>query len=1796
MNKLEPTYIRYVYDELGRGSLSSDNASSLPYGFIGLFEKEFSSDIPLSRRSTILRRLSLWALLKKAVSIEFVSEVLKENTDSTKSLIDTYSKWFNSTEPGKYVLFHDRLRSYLIQKLSDHEVHDLNEQLIAYLEQSLEGSIGKESELYALEYLSTHMAVESQLENNYNRLNDFVNREDLWPRQIRASKEYKWSQKGIQYGIMEGARRQNNEKLQLATRKSIKLQEYEESNFKEILNLIENDELDLCLKRTFNWEGEKKCKLLLLILIETLFGKFKSKDIDNAFFIEIVNHLKYLLCKENNTKIGESSNEIISNSENFIITWSIFFPQLTMYYIHLALVNREIDFSFIWNVIEHIDFKQLFNHDYGSVAEKNKWLIPIVNDVLYNQTNYEIIIDNFSELGVFAIKNNYPSTFKECLRVINLSIDGLNIEEEDYYNYYIKVYDKLFRDDLVVLFDVSEIKNELISKLIDRVDKISDFHSKKNVLGILSKSLYSSNSHEIISSKIVDLYSSTKYSDEYFLKATFEFSILLYESHNYIKSFELIKDKNIYSYQHLINLLKSKIENSYKLIIIKKIINSLNSETNYNIPINGGESSDELMQRGEVIIELANYYIELGDTTSALELANKIDVLKEYNITSDKIWFLFKRIATKMVGNEKEGCVFNYNKFKDLFIENGEYINYKVNQSELISFVEKKIEDKEQLDLTENPIKISSKILDFLFEIISSEGQYICAEENDLLHNLLINDHYDLSFDLIRLLPMESSFMRNKQYVDLCFHLLKMGRINDSKLIFDKIDTEIFKFQFSVGLIKNYVNNNKFNECFELVKKFNNPILKIFLIFQIKIFISKSPNKNINNKMLNEIKSTIQNLNYLNIIIKISELILLQNNVDFPKLIGNLKNKEAWASKWDESELYYDSTTKSEPLDVDEKVNDFFENFHQGLPSDTTSSAMDLLYYYNSINDKANFNFIFEKFSFIISKESSINDAISNSFKNIININNEKHNQVNKSFANDILNYIKSNHITVETISLYNCINNFFNTPYSEFIISNNLILSDLDYSGRGDKISDVIALINQQYSKKIKSYYSNFIGNVNCEKETRIKLLDELFKNDELLFLDIENLNQIANFKLQSSQKVILINYAFLKKKSIDEILFDTPNKRNITNSINEKILKNELKSKYKELVKKNHFKIDLELINKCADNNKLLYFNRENLGKLSETLSSLGLFSEAIFISEYITDDEIPYYKYDGYYDGERTNQNSLKSFVLETISIDLLKNGFVDKSIIIANKIHDVNIRFLLYNRLRFFMKTNFNNYIFSYEQEIFKLYNNQSTIPSSTYTENIANAFMTDINEIFNSLITQFKTLKHISSEKLDISIRISKFVDKYLTLDDVYCDDFTENAVLFFSDIKLIEDNVKLFSGYLDKILSKTDNYIQEIITENKPPNEFGNEKLYVGELLVNLCKSLYKKEFLIHREKYLKILIDIIKSPIIFEMSDIRWDSYYQNEPYNDKINEQTSWLRYSKLSFDVFKILSFNKDQNAYLFLETSINYVNESSIQFLKNNQIHDLAKAFSDLEWNGGVRGPKYHHTAKPNEVYIEMLKYFSNKNDKENFDRILNLYSSPNSNYKYISSSIEFKYISLFDLKKDSDSTEISIANLIRFNIYMLSELCEFSVQFEKNLKLLISLNENKIVNQTNRSSNYLKTCELLLNSLRFSREINDENTCEKIISYINLLNIKLSKNDFMNHCFDRFKYLSNEEALSFYNSNNKVFDKIIFSNRIVDLINDEKINIHNHFAFSNTFSFNNIILEKCITKTLDTSTH
>ena len=61
--------------------------------------------------------------------------------EQIKNLIDHYSSWFNSPESGKYLLYHERLRVYLLQKLNADEVQTLNEKLISFLEDAIKQAI-----------------------------------------------------------------------------------------------------------------------------------------------------------------------------------------------------------------------------------------------------------------------------------------------------------------------------------------------------------------------------------------------------------------------------------------------------------------------------------------------------------------------------------------------------------------------------------------------------------------------------------------------------------------------------------------------------------------------------------------------------------------------------------------------------------------------------------------------------------------------------------------------------------------------------------------------------------------------------------------------------------------------------------------------------------------------------------------------------------------------------------------------------------------------------------------------------------------------------------------------------------------------------------------------------------------------------------------------------------------------------------------------------------------------------------------------------------------------------------------------------------------------------------------------------------------------------------------------------------------------------------------------------------------------------------------------------------------------
>ncbi len=59
MPHLDPTYLRYIYENLIKGSVNPNNTSELPEGLIGLYEEALEEHLLLQQRQKFFRRFAI---------------------------------------------------------------------------------------------------------------------------------------------------------------------------------------------------------------------------------------------------------------------------------------------------------------------------------------------------------------------------------------------------------------------------------------------------------------------------------------------------------------------------------------------------------------------------------------------------------------------------------------------------------------------------------------------------------------------------------------------------------------------------------------------------------------------------------------------------------------------------------------------------------------------------------------------------------------------------------------------------------------------------------------------------------------------------------------------------------------------------------------------------------------------------------------------------------------------------------------------------------------------------------------------------------------------------------------------------------------------------------------------------------------------------------------------------------------------------------------------------------------------------------------------------------------------------------------------------------------------------------------------------------------------------------------------------------------------------------------------------------------------------------------------------------
>lgn len=342
---LEPTYLRYIYDGLVKGNIHPENAAELPDGLIGLYEEAFDERTSVVERQKLLQRFAIWALLKKEVSAAFVAEVLGESEDDIQEFISTYSAWFNSPESGKYQLYHERLKVYLLQKMSEKEIYALHEKLIGRLEQAIEDQKTDEFECYGLEFLTSHLSTAAMLNGDDKKLIEIAYSQTHWQRQLKISKGYTWTNKGLKE-VMTWASKFNDDEVIECGIQMVDLHHQEQNAAPQIVALVAEGDFDTALKRIEQFGGsdkeglQRKFILYMLCLMELTLLDSKDKPNQKVGIEKLLKHLDEQLPVDHS-----------------VLNWGEFFSGQLIFRMASEAHELGLEFEHILKRTEDCDFK-----------------------------------------------------------------------------------------------------------------------------------------------------------------------------------------------------------------------------------------------------------------------------------------------------------------------------------------------------------------------------------------------------------------------------------------------------------------------------------------------------------------------------------------------------------------------------------------------------------------------------------------------------------------------------------------------------------------------------------------------------------------------------------------------------------------------------------------------------------------------------------------------------------------------------------------------------------------------------------------------------------------------------------------------------------------------------------------------------------------------------------------------------------------------------------------------------------------------------------------------------------------------------------------------------------------------------------------------------------------------------------------------------------------------------------------------------------------------------------------------
>ena len=440
----DPTYLRTIHDCLLSGIIHKDNASALPMGLVGMYEEALPPASNVNERKKFLEFFAVWALLKKEVSVAFLMPLLEGWSEETIIYyINKYSKWFNSPQSGKYVLYHERLRAFILQKISKQQFNAYNETIIKVAHDALSRRSGDEWENYALEYLSNHMLIPAIEKGDGTVLKLLAYNTTHWKRQVEISKGFEWSKRMLNNMMIWASKYDDEEVIECALNK-VDLHHQEQNDAPRIVELVAQNDIENALDRIDKFGGQdkeglqRKFILYMLCLMELTLLESKDKPFRREAIEKLLKHF------DNNFSKTEISFD-----------WAGFFPIKTIISIIGEFIFLDLSYESLAqtsNFSFHIKIDQFSNVTivqganivaFNRILNRNEIFIAIdfyFKNKLYSNQCY----DKYSTILIQTIFNNSGQLDKGVLIDFLNDLKNYLIDENSFYNYLGRLVKNIF--------------------------------------------------------------------------------------------------------------------------------------------------------------------------------------------------------------------------------------------------------------------------------------------------------------------------------------------------------------------------------------------------------------------------------------------------------------------------------------------------------------------------------------------------------------------------------------------------------------------------------------------------------------------------------------------------------------------------------------------------------------------------------------------------------------------------------------------------------------------------------------------------------------------------------------------------------------------------------------------------------------------------------------------------------------------------------------------------------------------------------------------------------------------------------------------------------------------------------------------------------------------------------------------------------------------------------------------------------------------------------------------------------